>query len=129
MAMFDMPSTEVMSHPVVPAPATASHAPAGSVSLADLPIGAFATIEAVLPGDDENDRHLVLRLVEIGFVPGERVRVVAVGRPGHEPIAIRLAAADSGRRNMNGATFALRRHEAGFIRVLPDLRAAKADRP
>ena len=55
------------------------------------------------------DRDLVLRLVELGFVPNERVRVVASGRPGGEPLAVRLG----------GTTFALRRHEASFILVDP----------
>ena len=94
-----------------------------TIALSDLPIGAFATIHAVLPGDGDADHDLVLRLVEIGFVPGERVCVIAVGQPGRQPVAVRLAAADSGRKNMSGATFAMRRHEADFIRVVPDLEA------
>jgi len=53
------------------------------------------------------DRDLVLRLVELGFVPNERVRLVATGAAGHEPLAVRLG----------GTTFALRRHEASFILV------------
>ncbi len=100
---------------------------ARAVPLSVLEVGAFATIHAVLPTDNDVDRHLVLRLLEIGFVPGERVRVIAVGHPGHEPIAVRLSATDSGRRDMNGSTFAMRRHEAGFIRVVPD-RAGEAVR-
>ena len=92
-----------------------------AIALSDLPIGGFATIHAVLPADTDVDRHLVMRLIEIGFVPGERVRVVAHGHPGREPVAVRLSAADSGRRNMNGSTFAMRRHEADFIRVVPDV--------
>ena len=95
-----------------------------AIALSDLPVGEFATIHAVLPAEDDVDRHLVMRLIEIGFVPGERVRVVALGRPGNEPVAVRLSAADSGRKNMNGSTFAMRRHEADFIRVVPDVQAA-----
>ena len=95
-----------------------------AISLADLPIGEFATIHAVRPTDNDVDRELVLRLIEIGFVPGERVRVIALGRPGREPIAVRLSATDGGRRSLSGATFAMRRHEAGFIRVVPDLESA-----
>ena len=90
------------------------------MALSDLAVGEFATIHAVLATDNESDHDLVLRLIEIGFVPGERVRVIAVGHPGHEPIAVRLSAADGGRRNMNGSTFAMRRHEAHFIRVVAD---------
>ena len=98
-----------------------------AIALSALPCGGFATIHAVLPADNEVDRHLVMRLIEIGFVPGERVRVVAHGHPGHEPIAVRLSAADSGRRNMNGSTFAMCRHEADFIRVVPDLQSAASN--
>ncbi len=109
------------------APATARTAGAAladdpiAIALSDLPIGGFATIHAVLPTDNDADRNLVLRLIEIGFVPGERVRVIAQGHPGRQPIAVRLAATDSGRRSMSGCTFAMRRHEADFIRVVPDL--------
>lgn len=91
-----------------------------AISLSDLALGGFATIHAVLPAGDAADRELVLRLIEIGFVPGERVRVVAQGHPGRQPIAVRLSATDSGRRTMSGSTFAMRRHEADFIRVVPD---------
>ena len=55
--------------------------------------------------------------------------MVAHGLAGREPVAVRLSAADSGRRNMNGATFAMRRHEADFIRVVPDLNEAVANPP
>ncbi len=95
-----------------------------AIALSDLPVGGFATIHAILPAGTDVDRHLVMRLIEIGFVPGERVRVVAHGHPGREPVAVRLSAADSGRKNMNGSTFAMRRHEADFIRVVPDVHAA-----
>lgn len=54
-------------------------------------------------------RALVLRLLELGFVPGERVRIIATGPGGREPIAVRVA----------GTTFALRLHEAEHIRVRP----------
>ncbi len=97
-----------------------------AIALSDLPVGGFATIHAVLPANTDVDRHLVMRLIEIGFVPGERVRVVAQGHPGREPVAVRLSAADSGRKNMNGSTFAMRRHEADFIRVVPDVQDANA---
>ncbi len=119
MKMTDLPSA-ALAVPEAPRPDAAASAPR-AISLADLPVGDFATIHAVLPSDHAEDHDIVLRLIEIGFVPGERVRIVAVGRPGHEPIAVRLSAADSGRRGLNGATFALRRYEAALVRVVPDV--------
>ena len=46
---------------------------------------------------------------DLGFVPGEYVRIVARGALGGEPLAVRV-----GR-----STFALRRHEAACVQVLP----------
>jgi ferrous iron transport protein A len=45
--------------------------------------------------------------MEIGFLPGERLRVIARALPGGEPIAVRLG----------HATFALRRFEAALVGV------------
>jgi ferrous iron transport protein A len=77
------------------------------ISLADLPRGASATVVGVLPSSMAEDRDLVRRLIEIGFVAGEPVRVVAHGVPGREPVAVRLGT----------STFALRRFEAEYVRV------------
>jgi ferrous iron transport protein A len=57
-------------------------------------------------GSNEHDA-LKLRLLELGFVPGERIRVVAESFPRRDPIAVRLG----------NTTFALRRHEAAMIQV------------
>jgi len=117
MKMFDVPTAALDSAVRV----VGEHARAPTtVALSALEVGAVATIHAIRSTDNDADRDLVLRLVEIGFVPGERVRVIAVGHPGRQPVAVRLEAVDGGRRSMNGATFAMRRHEADFIRVLPD---------
>jgi ferrous iron transport protein A len=84
-------------------------ADAPRVSLANLRKGQSAQVlEVRLPRTDHgHDVNLVLRLLEIGFVPGERVRVVALGPGGNEPIAVRIG----------GTMFALRRHEAEHILV------------
>lgn len=58
-------------------------------------------------GADDQDQPLVLRLLEIGFLPGETVRVIARGVPGGDPLAVRIG----------HTTFALRRREAGMVRV------------
>jgi len=89
------------------------------ISLCDLKRGRSATVSAVLPAKVDEDRELVLRLIEIGFVPGERVRVIAHGHPGREPIALRIGGTSG------GTTFALRRFEANYIRVIPETAMAK----
>lgn len=73
--------------------------------LADLAVNAEGRV-AALCADGE---ALLRRLADLGFVPGEYVRVVARGAIGGEPLAVRV-----GR-----STFALRRHEAACIQVLP----------
>ena len=86
-------------------PLATSHEP--TISLSDLEPRVTATVAAIVSPETDQDREFVLRLVEIGFVPGETLRVIARGQPGNEPIAVRLG----------GTTFALRRIEAAFIRV------------
>jgi ferrous iron transport protein A len=80
-----------------------------AVRLDQLPPNQWATVLGLQRTDVPEDRELVLRLTEIGFVPGEAVRIVASGVPGREPLAVRLG----------HTTFALRRHEASFIHVTP----------
>ena len=41
-------------------------------------------------GHGEEEQELLLRLMEIGFLPGERVRIVATGFPGPDPLAVRV---------------------------------------
>lgn len=53
------------------------------------------------------DHDLLLRLLEIGFLPGEPVKVIAKGFPSADPIAVRVG----------HTTFALRHHEAALVRV------------
>jgi len=77
--------------------------------LADLSRNVFATIVGLRTPADAEQSELLLRLVEIGFVPGEQVRVVAHGFPGREPLAVRLG----------HTTFALRTAEAALIEVVP----------
>ena len=77
-----------------------------TVPLSSLRPGATGTVAGVLPPQTGPDEQLVRRLVEIGFLAGEPVRIVARA-PGDEPIAVRL-----GR-----STFALRGFEAAFVQV------------
>lgn len=80
------------------------------IPLSRLRTGSQATVAEVRAPAQVQDADLVLRLIEIGFLPGERLRVIARGQPGDEPIAVRLGA----------TTFALRRFEAEFIHVEPE---------
>lgn len=66
-------------------------------------------VEARVAELHADEARLQRRLADLGFVPGEYVRVLARGAFGGEPLAVRV-----GR-----STFALRRHEAACIRVLP----------
>lgn len=66
-----------------------------------------------LSSADGDDETLMLRLMEIGFLPGESVRIVATGFPGPDPLAVRIGQ----------ATFALRRHEAAKVLVQPEAAA------
>jgi ferrous iron transport protein A len=50
------------------------------------------------------------RLAELGFLPGEAVRIVAKGLMARAPIAVRVGT----------GTFALRLFEAACIRVCPE---------
>lgn len=68
-----------------------------------------ATVIAVKSNDGALSPDLLRRLVEIGFLPGERVRIVARGVPGGTPLAVRVGT----------STFALRRAEARCIYVTP----------
>ena len=86
-----------------------SSASTGSaVPLHGLPRGARACIERLAEPEDEAGREVLLRLIEIGFLPGETVRIVAKGRAGGEPVAVRLG---------GQSTFALRAREAALVQV------------
>jgi ferrous iron transport protein A len=75
--------------------------------LSQLPIGEIATVINVgTPTTDDASGHLFRRLAELGFIPGETVRVIRKSFGG-EPMAVRVG----------NSTFALRKYEADHIRV------------
>jgi ferrous iron transport protein A len=79
-----------------------------SIKLADLATGAQARVVSVTSPDSASGSHeLGRRLAELGFLPGEAVRIVARGMMAREPIAVRIGT----------GTFALRLFEAACIRV------------
>ena len=67
----------------------------------DLPPNQWATVTTV-----EGEGTLRTRLLEMGFTPGECIRVVAAS-PFHNPIAV----------NLRGTVFALRDYEASCLNV------------
>jgi ferrous iron transport protein A len=85
---------------------------AGALRLADLATGTPARVVSVSPTDAVSAASggLSRRLAELGFLPGERLRIVARGFLGREPIAVRIGT----------GTFALRLFEAACIRVCPE---------
>ena len=90
----------------LPVPNPAVPMPEGS-TLAFLAKGRFAVITGIRTSPIPAVTEHVHRLRELGFLPGERVRVVATGFPGGDPIAVRLG----------HATFALRQFEADLIEI------------
>ncbi len=66
-----------------------------------------AVVRQVTPPPELQD--WAIWLAEIGFLPGESVRVIARGAPGGDPLVVRIG----------DSTFALRKAEAACVRVLP----------
>jgi len=78
-------------------------------ALSDLAKGQSARVVGVVPSAPDVPADLTRRLADLGFLPGERVHVLARGPLGGEPVAVRVGT----------ATFALRRLEADCIRIAP----------
>jgi ferrous iron transport protein A len=81
-----------------------------AMTLTELKTGATARVVSVAPADGAAPTELGRRLAELGFLPGEAVRVVARGLLSRDPIAVRIGT----------GTFALRLFEAACIRVCPE---------
>ena len=87
--------------------------PNAALTLDQLPKNAFGVITDVDTQGENAD--VSRRLLELGFVAGETVRVTAKGFFTSGPIAVRVG----------GTTFALRRFEAAMISVLPTTAATE----
>jgi ferrous iron transport protein A len=86
-------------------------APAGAgIRLSELSIGTRARVVSIAAADAATPVELGRRLAELGFLPGEAVRIVARGLMKRAPIAVRIGT----------GTFALRLFEAACIRVCPE---------
>ena len=86
---------------------TISDTVAGITTLDLLPTGASGVVTSVAPHVEEGGTDFSHRLMELGFVSGEPVRILARGAFFSEPIAVRIG----------GTTFALRKFEAAQISV------------
>jgi ferrous iron transport protein A len=80
------------------------------IPLAELASGASARVVSVAGADSKAPAEVGRRLAELGFLPGEAVRIVARGLLARAPIAVRIGT----------GTFALRLFEAACIRVCPE---------
>lgn len=77
--------------------------------LAHLPTGTHATVKHLDSDSPHVDAGALRRLAELGFLPGEPVKVLHRGPGGREPLAVLI-----------GETmFALRLLEASCVRVAP----------
>jgi len=79
-------------------------------ALTDLANGQRGVIARVQPSGDLVDAATVQRLHELGFLPGEPVRVLQRGPGGREPIAVQVG----------DTLFALRWVEARCVDVQPE---------
>jgi ferrous iron transport protein A len=80
------------------------------IQLSDLGVGKRARVVSVSAVDGNIPVELGRRLAELGFLPGEAVRIVARGLMTKAPIAVRIGT----------GTFALRLFEAACVRVCPE---------
>ncbi len=85
-------------------PAGSAHA-SPATRLVDLALDDDAVVDAIVA--PAGAPQWASQLADIGFLPGEPVRVVARGAPGGDPLVVRIA----------DSTFALRRAEAACIQV------------
>jgi ferrous iron transport protein A len=81
-------------------------------ALDQLPDAQEGIVVSVRPSD-LMPPDLVRRLIEIGFLPGERVSILTRGVFGGSPLAVRVGT----------STFALRRVEAQCVMVAPRVRS------
>jgi ferrous iron transport protein A len=92
-------------------PQTSIPTPASTdIRLTDLGLGTRARVVSISTSDAATPVELGRRLAELGFLPGEAVRIVARGLMARAPIAVRIGT----------GTFALRLFEAACIRVCPE---------
>jgi ferrous iron transport protein A len=81
----------------------------GVQSLSVLSPGATASVVSVGTGGDTTFTPIERRLIELGFVHGEHIEIIAQAMPGGDPFVVRVGT----------STFALRRREVESVWVEP----------
>ena len=81
----------------------------GVQSLSVLSPGATASVVSVGSGGDSTFSPIERRLIELGFVHGEHIEIIAQAMPGGDPFVVRVGT----------STFALRRREVESVWVEP----------
>ncbi len=81
----------------------------GVQSLSVLSPGATASVVGVGAGGDAAFTPIERRLIELGFVHGEHIEIIAQAMPGGDPFVVRVGT----------STFALRRREVESVWVEP----------
>jgi ferrous iron transport protein A len=85
-----------------------------ALHLALLRKGDRATVTGLAEAVGAEQLAIKIRLLELGFAAGEKIRVVAESFPRRDPMAVRVG----------NTTFALRRAEAAMVQVTSDLALA-----
>jgi ferrous iron transport protein A len=83
--------------------------PLGTQSLSVLSPGATASVVGVGSDGDGSFSPIERRLIELGFVNGEHIEILAQAMPGGDPFVVRVGT----------STFALRRREVESVWVEP----------
>ena len=81
----------------------------GTLSLSVLSPGATASVIGVGSGGDTTSTPIERRLIELGFVHGEHIEILAQAMLGGDPFVVRVGT----------STFALRRREVESVWVEP----------
>ncbi|MEZ5662846.1 MAG: FeoA family protein [Burkholderiaceae bacterium] len=81
--------------------------PPATAGLDDWPLHVPGVIQGFAAATEPDGLRTQRRMAELGFLPGESVRIVARGWLRRSPVAVRIGQ----------STFALRAHEAAMLRI------------
>ena len=104
-ASSDLPTDAAIAHEQASYGADTS---VDGITLASLKKGDSAMVTGLAAADGTEQLAIKIRLLELGFAVGEKLRVVAESFPRRDPMAVRIG----------NTVFALRRAEAAMIQVV-----------